>query len=63
MKYLKLYEEFIETDTLTKKEIELSDKTIDDVLKGKLFDDEEKEDKNVFIDSKNVIHIKNWKQY
>lgn len=63
MKYLKLYEKFIENDTLTKKEVELSDKTIDDVLKGKLFDDEEKEDKNVFIDSKNVIHIKNWKQY
>lgn len=66
MKYLKLYEKFIEDNTLIKKEVELSDKTIDDVLKGKLFDDEEKEDiddENVFIDSKNIIHIKNWKQY
>ena len=68
MRYLKLYEEFIETDTLTKKEVELSDKTIDDVLKGKLFDKEDEkdkniEDKNIFIDSKSVVHIKNWKQY
>lgn len=68
MRYLKLYEEFVETDTITKKEVELSDKTIDDVLKGKLFDkedgkDKDIEDKNVFIDSKSVVHIKNWKQY
>ncbi len=64
MRYLKLYENFIETE-LGKPKVELSDKTIDDVLQGKLFDDEEDVDKDdsVFIDKKGVYHIKNWNIY
>ncbi len=55
MKYLKLFEAFV-TD------IELSNKTIDDVLKSDFFE-EEIEDKGSTIDSNGVIHIKNWNTY
>ena len=55
VKYLKLFEIFI-TD------IELSDKTIDDVLKPDFFE-EEIEDEGSTIDSNGVIHIKNWNIY
>lgn len=54
MKYLKLFEAFV-TD------IELSDKTIDDVLSPDFF--EEIEDEGSTIDSNGVIHIKNWNTY
>ena len=54
MKYLKLFDAFV-TD------IELSDKTIDDVLKPDFF--EEEIDKGSTIDSNGVIHIKNWNIY
>jgi hypothetical protein len=55
VKYLKLFEAFL-TD------IELSDKTIDDVLKPDFFE-EEIDDKGSTIDSNGVIHIKNWYIY
>jgi hypothetical protein len=55
VKYLKLFEAFV-TD------IELSDKTIDDVLKPDFFE-EEIEDEGSTIDSNGVIHIKNWNIY
>ncbi len=56
MRYLKLFEQFV--DEITK----LSDKTIDDVLKPGFFD-EEVIDKGSIIDSKGIIHIKNWNIY
>jgi hypothetical protein len=57
VRYLKLFEAFV-TD------IELSDKTIDDVLKSDFFEDEEEiDDKGSTIDSNGVIHIKNWNIY
>jgi hypothetical protein len=57
VKYLKLFEAFV-TD------IELSDKTIDDVLKFDFFEvEEEIDDKGSTIDSNGVIHIKNWNIY
>ncbi len=64
MRYLKLFEAFVET--MPKRE--LSDKTIDDVLKPGFFDEdeideEEIEDKGSTIDSNGVIHIKNWNTY
>ena len=68
MRYLKLYEEFKiiqdeEVDTLEKPEV--SNKTIEDVLKDDFFDDIE--DKELEDDSKEysseVINIKNWKVY
>ena len=59
MRYLKLFEQFVET--MPKRE--LSDKTIDDVLKPGFFDDEEIEDDGSTIDSNGVIHIKNWNTY
>lgn len=60
MRYLKLFEAFVEA--MPKRE--LSDKTIDDVLKPRFFDeDEEIEDKGSTIDSNGVIHIKNWNTY
>jgi hypothetical protein len=63
MRYLKLYEEFItqepeETEVL--QDQDLSDKTIDDVLKDDFFDESEEE---VFQDQKGVYHIKNWTIY
>ena len=62
MRYLKLFEEFVE---VMPKPV-LSDKTIDDVLKPGFFDeeeDEEVEDKGSTIDSNGVVHIKNWNIY
>lgn len=59
MRYLKLFEAFVET--MPKRE--LSDKTIDDVLKPGFFDEDEIEDKGSTIDSNGVIHIKNWNTY
>jgi hypothetical protein len=64
VRYLKLFEVFVET--MPKRE--LSDKTIDDVLKPGFFDEEEIdeeeiEDKGSTIDSNGVIHIKNWNTY
>jgi hypothetical protein len=52
MKYLKLYESFIEE--LEIDDIELSDMTIDDFIDY---------DSGSTIDSNGVIHIKNWKVY
>lgn len=58
MRYLKLYEQFSK-EVLEKPEVELSDTTIDDVLSPEFFNDE----KLAYIDSKGVIHIKNWNVY
>lgn len=63
MKFIKTYEEFRfkeDTDVLDP-EVEVSDKTIDDVLSDDFFDDVE--DDGSFVDNKGVIHIKNWKVY
>lgn len=57
MRYVKLYREFVEVD----QDIEISDKTIKDVLSDDFFDDYK--DTGSYIDSKGVIHIKNWKIY
>jgi len=67
VRYLKTYEEFKfkeeeDTDVL-EPEVELSDKTIDDVLSDDFLKDVEEEDKDSYIDNKGVIHIKNWKTY
>jgi hypothetical protein len=62
MKYLKIYEKFRQPDIeVLEPEVELSDKTIDDVLDPNFFSDIEEEES--YIDSKGVIHIKNWNQY
>ena len=58
MKYLKLFEAFVSDIP----QVELSDKTIDDVLNTDFFE-EEIEDKGSTIDSNGVIHIKNWNTY
>ena len=65
MRYLKLYEEFInkETDVLEEPEVELSGTTVDDVLRDDFFDKENKEDSKTYIDSMGVIHVKNWTKY
>jgi hypothetical protein len=57
VRYLKLFEAFVEA--MPKRE--LSDKTIDDVLKPGFFDDEEEIGST--IDSNGIIHIKNWNIY
>lgn len=61
-KYIKLYEEFREynNDIQVQEipEVELSDKTIDDVLSDHFFD-EEKED----LEEEEVINVDNWKVY
>jgi hypothetical protein len=59
MKYLKLYESFIEELEVIdfekdSNDIELSDMTIDDILEY---------DKGSYIDSRNIVHIKNWNVY
>lgn len=61
MKYLKLFEAFV----ADMPQVELSDKTIDDVLNTDFFEEEEEEieDKGSTIDSNGVIHIKNWNIY
>ena len=65
MKYLKLYENFVqdlEDDVdVMEPEVKLSNKTIDDVLKDDFFDDVK--DTKSYIDSSGIIHIKNWKIY
>jgi hypothetical protein len=58
VKYLKLFEAFV----VDIPQVELSDKTIDDVLNTDFFE-EEIEDKGSTIDSNGVIHIKNWNIY
>jgi hypothetical protein len=61
MRYIKLYENF-EVDELVEEPIVLSDKTIDDVLGGNFFDEDD-EDEGSFIDRRGVYHIKNWNVY
>lgn len=66
MRYIKLYEEFrFKEPEVLEPEVELSDKTIDDVLSDNFFDEEEEkyDDEESYIDSSNVISIKNWKTY
>jgi hypothetical protein len=60
MKYLRLYEDFIELQIQDEieTEVELSDKTIDDVLSDDFFKDENDETKDDV-----VYQIKNWKVY
>lgn len=61
MRYLKLYENFITETEILQPEVEISNTTIDDVLKPGFFKNKNEEES--FIDSKGIIHIKNWKQY
>jgi len=60
-KYIRLYEEFREYNRDVQiqelPEVELSDKTIDDVLSDDFFDEEEKEDKE------EVVNVAGWKVY
>ncbi len=67
MRYLKLYEEFkteLEEETEVKKDQELSDKTIDDVLDPDFFKDQEEEESDeVTQDERGVYQIKNWLVY
>lgn len=65
MKYIKLYEEFrltspteYEATTLEPSEVELSDKTVDDVLSDTFFDEEEEE-----VEDSGVITIAGWNVY
>ena len=60
MKYLKLFEEFVITKPKPKEE-EISNKTIDDVLK----DDFLKQEENDLVsqDERGVYQIKNWQVY
>lgn len=65
MKFIKTYEEFRfkdedEDTEVLEPEVELSDKTIDDVLSDDFFEDE---DEGPFVDNKGVVNIKNWKIY
>lgn len=63
MKYLKLFEEFVITKQKPKVETEISDKTVDDILKDDFLKGEELEDKEVSQDEKGVYQIKNWHVY
>ena len=63
MKYLKLFEEFIITKPKSKEEREISDKTIDDVLKDDFLEDEENIESDLVSQDKGVYQIKNWKVY
>lgn len=65
MKKLKLYEEFIQSQVEIENDIELSDKTIDDVLDDDFFSDQEEEQEDDLIsqDKDGVYNIKNWKYY
>jgi hypothetical protein len=58
VRYLKLFEAFV----ADMPQVELSDKTIDDVLNPDFFE-EDIEDEGSTIDSNGVIHIKNWNTY
>ena len=63
-KYIRLYEEFREynRDVQVQEvpEVELSDKTIDDVLSDDFFDDVDEEEVD---DNKEVSNISGWKLY
>jgi len=66
MRYIKLYDNFTydkETETLidVDSEKEITNKTIDDVLKDDFFDDEK--DSDVKKDNRGVYHITDWKIY
>jgi hypothetical protein len=63
MKKLKLYEEFIQSQIQIEDDIELSDKTIDDVLDDDFFSDIEQEEELLNQDKNGVYNIKNWKYY
>lgn len=67
MKYLKLYEEFQYEEEVIEPEVqtEISDKTLDDILKDDFFKEEEvvESDEDVYQDQNGVYHIKNWKVY
>jgi hypothetical protein len=63
MNYLKLYEEFIQSE-IEVQDVELSDKTIDDVLSSDFFSDIEDESEELLSQDKDgVYNIKNWKYY
>ena len=63
-KYIRLYEEFREyrDDVQVREvpEVELSDKTIDDVLSDDFFDDVDEEEVE---DNKEVVNISGWEVY
>lgn len=63
-KYIRLYEEFREynRDVQVQEvpEVELSDKTIDDVLSDDFFDDVDEEEVE---DNKEVVNISGWEVY
>lgn len=63
-KYIRLYEEFREyrDDVQVQEvpEVELSDKTIDDVLSDDFFDDVDEEEVE---DNKEVVNISGWEVY
>lgn len=61
MKYLKLFEEFVITKPKSKDEIEISDKTVDDIFKDDFLEDEEND--LVIQDDRGVYQIKNWEVY
>jgi hypothetical protein len=64
MKYLKLFEEFVITKPKSKEETEISDKTIDDVLKDDFLEDEENIESDLVSQGKTgVYQIKNWQVY
>lgn len=65
MKYLKFYKEYKIAEIDIEDDIELSDKTIDDVLKDDFIKDIESDiKKNVVIkDKNNVYTITDWKVY
>lgn len=63
-KYIRLYKEFREYNSNIQvqevPEVELSDKTIDDVLSDDFFDDVDEEEVD---DNKEVSNISGWKLY
>ncbi len=64
MNYLKLYEEFIQSEIEVQDNVELSDKTIDDLLSSDFFSDIEDESEELLSQDKDgVYNIKNWKYY
>lgn len=64
MRYIKLYEEFRNSEIELERDVDLSDKTIDDVLADDFFDSEEdEEDTYKNNDKDSPIIIKNWKTY
>jgi len=56
MKYLKIYEKFVEELVKTNKQV-VSNTYIDDVLKDDFFD------KSSYIDNNGIINIIGWKYY